>query len=265
MKKSCSMVSNEFNFTCNETEIMSAHVLLNHQQHLDLHIIDNHSEALGDGLNHAMVFPIEFRDVQSYYPIFFKKHSDTGQFYAASLFGFENNENLFLKDGKWDAAYLPMMSQNQPFFIGLKEDKEAVDGKALMVTLDMDSPRISKTEGQALFNKDGSPTEFLNKKMSLLERLHQGNEHSALFNKALVEHELLESLTLEITLADGSKNQLLGLYTIKEKAVQSLSAETLEKFSKAGFLMPIVMVLASHTCLRTLIDRKNIKTLNATA
>lgn len=243
---------------------MNSHVLLNHKEHLEIKIIDERSNKFGDDDNFTMVFPLEFRDIQSHYPIFFQKHPDTGAFYAAALFGFENKENLFLKDGYWDSAYLPLMSEKQPFFIAFKDDEKAIDGRAMVVTMDMNSPRVSKTEGQLLFNQDGSPTEFLQNKMNILERVHQANEHAEKFNKALVEHDLLESFSLDITLADGSTNQLLGFYTIKEEALQALDGAVLQRFTEQGFLMPIFMVLASQSRLRDLVNRKNIKNNAAT-
>lgn len=243
---------------------MTAHVLLNHKEHLDIKIIDERSEKFGDGDNFTMIFPLEFRDIQSHYPIFFQKNADTGAFFAAALFGFDNKENLFLKDGRWDSGYLPLMSEKQPFFIAFKEDEKAIDGRAMVVTLDTNSPRVNKTEGQALFNQDGSPTEFLQKKMDILERVHQANDHAEKFNKALIEHDLLESFSLDITLADGSTNQLLGFYTIKEEAVQALDGTVLQSFTEQGYLMPIFMVMASQSRLRDLVNRKNIKNLAIT-
>jgi hypothetical protein len=240
---------------------MNSHVILNHQEHLDIKVIDERSEKLGDGDNFSMVFPLEFRDIQSHYPIFFQKRADTGEFYAAALLGFDIKENLFINQGGWDSAYLPLMSEKQPFFIAFKEDESAIDGKAMMVTLDLNSPRVSTTEGQALFNTDGSPTEFLQEKMDILERVHQANEHSEKFNRALTEHNLLEPFSLDITLADGSNNQLLGFYTINEEALQTLEGATLQSFTEQGFLMPIFMVLASQSRLRDLVDRKNRKNL----
>ena len=58
------------------------------------------------------------RNVQACYPIFFIKDGATGQFYPAAVFGFDENENLFLSDQGWDASYIPMMIRRHPFLIG---------------------------------------------------------------------------------------------------------------------------------------------------
>jgi len=237
---------------------MNKHAVLNHRDHLTLKLNQQYSVDLGDGVNSMMVFPVEYRDIQSHYPIFFQKNPDTGEFYSLALFGFERGENLFLADNRWDAPYLPLMVEKQPFFIGFQEDKEADGGKAMMVTADLDSPRLTSDDGVALFNPDGSPTECLQRKMNVLERVHQGNEHSIKFIEAITELELLEPFSLEVTLADGSNNQLLGFYTLKEEAIQALNGEQLERLSKEGFLISLFMIIASHSRIGDLVNRKNL-------
>lgn len=235
---------------------MSEHVLLNHRDHLDVKINSQHTVELEEKANFTMVFPIEFRDIQAQYPIFFQKNNQTGAFYPIALFGLEPGENLFLSEQGWDATYVPLMVRKQPFFIGLKADESAEDGHSLVVTMDPASPRISNTEGESLFNPDGSATEFLNDKMLVLEQVHQGHEHSEKFIQTLVDHSLLEQFVLELTMDDGSTKQMLGFYTVKEESVQALSGDVLAEFSEKGFLMPLFMILASHANVRDLIQRK---------
>jgi hypothetical protein len=64
------------------------------------------------------------------------------------------------------------------------------------------------------------------------------------------------SITLDISLHDGSKNQLLGFSAINEDAVRALSAESLEQLSQQGFLMPLFMMLASLSNMGRLIQFK---------
>ena len=235
---------------------MNKHVVLNHKDHLDLKIINDYVEKYEVAANSTMVFTTEFRDVQSEYPIFFRKNNDTGEFYAAALFGLEPEENLFLSDQGWDASYVPMMIRKQPFYIGLKDGEKNEDANSLVVTMDPDSPRVSQSSGESLFNPDGSATEFLNEKMEVLERVHQGYEHTRGFVHALSEHGLLEQFVLELNLQDGSTKQMLGFYTVNEERVQSLSGDTLAEFSSKGYLMPLFMILASNSKVRELIKRK---------
>ncbi len=238
---------------------MTNFVLLNNVDHQDLKIITERSAKYGDDVMHAMTFPHEFRDVQACYPILFQRDKDDN-FYPLALFGFEPKENLFLDDSGWHAPYVPAMIRREPFLIGFQEQKERVDAeKARMLSLDMDHPRVNEETGERLFQPLGGRTPYLEDAANLLEAIYQGYELNKKFADALQEHDLLESVTFDIVLSDGSKNQLLGFFAINEEKLQQLPGETLERFSKEGFLMPIFMALASMTNIRTLIELRERK------
>lgn len=235
---------------------MSNFALLNNVDHQDIRIITERSAELGDSVMYAMTFPHEFRDIQTYYPILL--HRDEEQdYYPAALFGFQTGENLFLDESGWTAPYVPAMIRRQPFMIGWQASKEGDADKIRVLSLDMDSPRISEERGERLFQPLGGRTPFLEEAANLLEGIHLGVEQNRKFVAALEEHDLIESVTIDITLDDGSSNQLLGFHTINEEKLQELSGDTLARFSKAGVLMPIYLMLASMTNIRTLVELKN--------
>jgi hypothetical protein len=236
---------------------MTNYVLLNPVEHANLKVITDRSADYGDNVKYVMTFPFEFRNIQSHYPIFFQKDSSTGAFFPLALFGFENNENLFLSGQGWNAAYVPAMIKRQPFLIGFQQDPENAEVKKAVVSIDMDNPRVSETQGEAMFLEHGGSSEHLQRMTANLELIHQAHEHSEKFINALIEHDLLESFTLDIELKDGSGNQLLGFYTINEDSVQQLSGNVLGNLNEQGFLQPIFMALASHSRIRSLIDLKN--------
>lgn len=229
--------------------------LLNNVDHQDVRIITERSARYGDNVMYAMIFPHEFRDVQSCYPILFQK-DEKDQFFPLALFGFQQKENLFLDEHGWHADYVPAMIRRQPFLIGFQQTKQG-DSTTRMMSLDMDHPRVSTEAGERLFQPLGGRTPYLEETANLLEAIYQGHEMNERFVAALAEHDLIESVTLDITLNDGSRNQLLGFHAINEEKMQELSGDTLEEFSRNGFLMPVFMVLASMTNIRTLINLKN--------
>ncbi|MDG2017985.1 MAG: SapC family protein [Porticoccaceae bacterium] len=237
---------------------MSNYVVLSPATHKNTHVLTERGEAQGDSIQYSLIYPLEFRNIQSCYPIFFSKSAETGEFFPIALFGFENNENLFLDENGWSAAYIPMMVERQPFLIGYQGASE--DDLKPIVSIDMDSPKMSEDEGQALFDKDSQPTEFLKAMMTKLESLHHGHEHNKGFITALTAEDLLEPFTLEITLDNGSTNQLMGFYTINENKLQELDGSTLADFNSKGYLQPIYMAVASYARIRALIDKKNALT-----
>ena len=232
--------------------------VLNNKDHADLRVITDYRSSLGDAQMQVMVFPFEFRNVQAHYPIFFQVDAN-GQFYPIALLGFEEGENLFLDEPSWRAPYVPAMMRRQPFLVGLKDANTSDGGveQARVLSLDLNHPRVSREEGEALFKPLGGRTEFLEEQAGLLETLHDGLSHCQAFTNALSEHNLIESVTLDISLNDGSHSQLIGLSAINEERVQELPGNVLESFSKKGYLLPLFMTIASSTNMRTLIELKN--------
>lgn len=228
---------------------MARHVLLNNIDHKDLRVDTARSAALGDDVMFALTFPAEFRNVQAYYPIVFRKTAE-GAFQPIALLGFQEGRNLFLENGRWDAAYVPLAIERQPFLIGR-------DGEALMVHIDLDNPRVGTGQGESLFRDQGGTTAFLDRITSVLLTLHDGLQAVPAFVDALLQHELLESFALDVELDDGSLNRLVGFYTINEDKLRALDGIALQQLHRDGFLEPLYMAVASMSRFRDLIDRMN--------
>ena len=231
---------------------MANPVLLNNIEHKDLRIITRHGEGLGDNHPYVPTFPFEFRLLQAHYPIVFSKPAEDQPFEPVALFGFENDENLFLTESGWDATTVPLLVERLPFLIGKH-------GEELMIHIDLDSPRISKTDGEPLFLEHGGMTPYLENVNSMLITVHQGMESNAGFIEALVKHDLLESFALDVQLDDGSQHRMTGFSTIHEENLNKLDAETLDSLHKQGYLAAIYFQLASLSNFRALIDRKNAR------
>tara|TARA_B110000967_G_C18856943_1_gene547796 strand:- start:979 stop:1704 length:726 start_codon:yes stop_codon:yes gene_type:complete len=237
---------------------MSKYSLLSQSEHAKLRVITERGAAYGDNLMYAMTFPLEFRNIESSYPIFFAKDGESGQFYPLALFGFQRDENLYLNGSHWDATYMPMMVERNPFLIGFQQSPDVENGeKRPVVSINVESPRVSETEGEALFTDSGEPSEYLQKSMENLQTIHRGHEQNKTFIAALLENDLLEGFNLDITLKDGSNNRLEGFYTINEEKLAGLQAETLGQLHEQGFLQAIYMAVASFSRVSGLIAKKN--------
>ncbi|KQY86783.1 SapC family protein [Pelomonas sp. Root1444] len=226
---------------------------LDNVAHAGLHIHTGHGARFGDAVQSALLVPEEFRNAQAHYPIVFQKSADGTQFNAVALFGLEPGQNLFLSDGQWDAHYLPMAVERQPFLIGMGE-------QALMIQVDLASPRIAAGPAagtQAVFLPHGGSSDFLDRINALLLALHHGMQQMRELTAALLSLNLLEAFVLDIELEDGSEGRLSGYYTLHEERLAALPGEALERLSRAGHLVPIHMVLASMSRWRDLIDRRN--------
>ena len=235
---------------------MAKFALLNNVDHQDLRVITERSASYGDKVMQSVTFPFEFRNIQAHYPILFHQHGEA-ELQPVALLGFQDGENLFLDDSGWKAGYVPAMIRRVPFLIGYQDSNEADGERQRLLTIDVEHPRVNKEFGETLFQPLGGRTPFLENMANLLEHVYDGMLHSNDFVKALMQHDLIESVTFEITLNDGSKNQLLGFHALNEDKIPELSGKTLEDFSRRGFLMPLFMVLASMANVQKLVELKN--------
>jgi hypothetical protein len=236
---------------------MPNHQLLDNVNHKDLKVITDMRRGLGDDVSFTNVFVSEFRQVQAFYPIFLHKHSETGQFETIAMFGFAEQENLYLTDQGWQANYIPMSIQRRPFLIGFQNvQKEGVLTQEPVVFVDMDSPRVDP-QGQSVFLEQGGQTEYLQTINSILQAIHLGHQQTKAFIDTLLEHDLVESVNIKVTLNDNSNHELSSLYTVNEEKVAALSGDVLQTLHKQGYLQMIHMMEASMSNLSAIIEMKN--------
>lgn len=236
---------------------MANHQILDSITHKDLKVITDRSAGYGDEIACAGVFPPEFRRVQAEYPIVFRESDATGHFEPVALFGFADGENLFLGAEGWQANYIPLSIERQPFLIGFKTTTEGgVEKQEPVVYVDMDSPRISD-EGEPVFLEHGGYSPYLEHINSVLITIHDGHEQNRHFSDAAKALGLLEPFTLELEMNDRSGLRLAGFHTINEEKLNALDGESLQMLHEKGYLENIYMVMASVANFKTLIDKKN--------
>jgi len=226
--------------------------LLNNIDHHALKINPAWSADLGDNYAVVPTFPAEFRRVQAYYPIVFNYAEQSQQFTPVALLGLDNNENLFIAEQRWQAGYIPACAECKPFYIGAG----GMNGE-LSIHIDLDSPKLSETEGLPLFLPQGGNSEYINHIAELLGAIHHHLPEVGNFVSALTQHDLLEPFVLKAKLADGTHFTLDGFYTINEDKLAGLPAAALAELHQSGFLAEMYMVIASMSQLNRLIYTKN--------
>ncbi|RYY01205.1 MAG: multidrug transporter [Gammaproteobacteria bacterium] len=237
---------------------MPPHALLNNIVHKDLKIITQRSALYGDDVAGSLIFPEEFTAVQREYPIFFQKDSLTNEFQAIALFGFQDNENLFLNDSGWTANYIPAVIEREPFLIGFQSSSDPEQAPTPMIHIDMNSPRISKTDmGEAVFQQYGGNSAYIDRIGKILMLIHEGIAVSQAMFKTFSSLDLIESFALNITFNNGSEYKSNVYYTINQEKLFSLDDAVVGQLHKAGLLHYAYMVLASTNNIKTLIERKN--------
>jgi len=236
---------------------MARHVMLNNIAHKDLRVITRYGAEFGDNVGTMMVVPTEFADVQREYPIFFRKDASTGEFSSFALLGFSKDENLFLEDGAWKAAYVPGVIARGPFLIGFQERREGGDvQREAVIHVDLDDPRISSTEGEPVFLPQGGNSRYLDRVAGILNGIRTGIEVSKAMFAAFTAAELIEPVKIEVKFNSEEQYDLLGMHTINQKKLAELDAETLHNLNRSGFLQGAFLVTASLGNVQRLIDMK---------
>jgi hypothetical protein len=170
-----------------------------------------------------------------------------------------------LKDGKWDAAYVPLQIQREPFSLLPRRAAPAAGQGTVDVAIDMNSPQLQREEGERVFLDDGQPSKYLQNVTSMLSALVGGSKEAYAFTGRLTELNLIESVRIEIEFVDGSNTKLQGLFRISAAALKALPAAQLADLRDREFLEWLYFQMASLSQMPALIARRNQLISDATA
>ncbi|RME69166.1 MAG: peptidase [Alphaproteobacteria bacterium] len=214
-----------------------------------------------DAINaEARMIPIvvsEFMKAATQYPILLTKNARTGKFLCVAMCGFDNGENLFWREGRWDAIYVPLNVVRQPFFLGARDDAGDGGGNEFTLCIDNESPCLDKTEGEPLFDDDGNETPYLREMQRRLQQLVIGERQTNILIDKLLEADLLTEVALDIAFANGEKSRVQGLYSIDEEKLDALDNASFLALRADGHLPLIYAMILSVPQIYALIQRKN--------
>jgi hypothetical protein len=222
-------------------------IALNSAAHRNLRVNEQQVLAHAAQLNMVPVVLGEFLKLCVQYPIVLTKNGQTGQFTCVALFGFEKAENLFWKQERWDALYVPLQVSRQPFFL-------APDN---IVCVDTMHPSVQHVQGQAIFDEQGAETTYLQQAKQMLAALLDGEQPTDVFIRKLLSLELVRPMRFEIEFANHQKQRIDGLYTVDEARLKALAADTIAELHSLDYLGPIYTMLASLGHIYSLVQRKN--------
>ena len=230
-------------------------VLLNNVDHADLRVIADHGVAYGDGLNQTLLLPTEFEAAQREYPILIRKDA-AGAYQAVALLGLDRDENLFLDESGWNARYVPAVQRRGPFSIALQRDDRGGESRP-MIHVDLDHPRVSRTEGERLFLPAGGAAPYLQSVNRALGVIHEGLEVAGPMFAAFDELGLIEPIDIEIKLDDQTSYDLPDVFTLAPDRLAAVAGAELERLHQSGLLRAAWALIASMGNIEDLIARKN--------
>ncbi|GGA73654.1 hypothetical protein GCM10011369_14290 [Neiella marina] len=234
---------------------MSKQQILNNVEHANLKVNSKRSAAFGDDKMCVSLTFSEIRNAQSDHPIFFHKDHQNGVIYPMAMLGLEEGQNLSLTEQGWNDSFQPAMIEKGPFKIGKQQRSNGEEG--LIVSVDVDDPRVGLEHGERLFMPHGGNTEYTNRIVDVLHRLHSERELTNDFCLALDKLKLLDPLALEFKDASGENVRLSGFFVINEELLNKLPAADLEALAKPLYLHGAYMCIASLSNISKLISKHN--------
>ena len=239
---------------------MTKAVLLNNIEHKDLKVDAKPNAKYGDNVNRSLAFSSEFGDLQKEYPILFHKDQATGEFQSHVVLGLDRDENLFLDDSGWLGNYVPAALARGPFLIGFQ--KQELDGKTRnepVIHIDTESPRVGVENGEPVFLPFGGDSPYLENVMRSLQAVQQGAVFDKIMFSSFEAADLLEPVSIEITLNSSESYNLGNYYTINEEKLMQLEGDVLDDLHKKGVLQLAYLALSSLGNVQRIIDLKNKK------
>lgn len=234
---------------------MADPVPLSSLDHGDLRVTLGHGARFGDNVNQVLVLPTEFEEVQRDHPIILRRN-DAGAYQAVALLGLERDENLFLADGeRWDAGHVPLIRQRGPFRIGMPGGAGEAGGEP-MLHVEPDHPRLNRSEGEPLFLPHGGHSPYLEHVVRIMRSIHEGLRTAPGLYAAWAEADLLEAMTLRLSLDDRTHFDVPDAFVIPPARLQALDGAVLERLNQAGQLRPAFLVSASMGTVSRLLERK---------
>ena len=133
--------------------------------------------------------------------------------------------------------------------------------KEPVIHVDLDNPRISKTEGEPVFLPQGGNSRYLERIAAILHGIHKGLAVSKAMFAAFTAHGSDRA-------GEGgdqdrvprSSTTCMATTLSAKRSLRGLDGESLVRLNSAGFLQGAFLVIASLNNMKKLIDMKHQST-----
>ncbi len=190
--------------------------------------------SVANQLNALFLAANEFADACREFPIVFVKSGPdadgTEPVAPIAVFGVSQAENLFLVGERWRGRYMPAVMRMYPFCMA------RVDDERLALCVDMAYAGANESEGEALFDVEGQPTELLKSVQKQLEALEVEVQRTRAVCVKLQQLDLLRDMRFDATLPGGRKHTVDGFLVVDEDKVRSLPDADVLDLHRSGLL-----------------------------
>jgi hypothetical protein len=209
--------------------------------------------SVASGMNSLFVAGAEFGDVCREYPILFVRAGNDPQgkplVAPIAALGLAPRENLYLQGKTWRALYIPALLRAYPFGTG----RVGTQPRGVL-SIDIGWTGLSQTEGLALFDAEGEPTEQLKSITKQLEQIEMEIQRTRELGRVLLDKDLLREMRFDAELPDGHKLKVDGFLSVDEKQLAKLSDADLLALHRQGVMGLVYAHLVSMGNLRKLVQ-----------
>ncbi len=214
-------------------------VPVNSQAHANKRVKEIASFEFASKFHIAYLTMQEFTRAASIFPIVFLEDKEKDEFRPVALLGLTPGQNLFVDStGKWLASYIPAVIRRYPFTLTPSSDGQFV------VCIDEGSSLVNETEGAALFDITGAPTQVIDNVKRYLSELHQMELLTREFCRFLTEHNMFTPLNLRVQ-DNGAVKTIAGCYVLNEERLNNLSDELFLSIKNKRYLPAVYAHLIS--------------------
>ncbi|NDG42256.1 MAG: peptidase, partial [Betaproteobacteria bacterium] len=150
----------------------------------------------------------------------------------------------------WEASYIPAIIRRYPFAL-----TKSADADRYLVCIDEASDLISETEGSAMFDEQGQPTQVIENVKRYLSELQQMDMMTQSFTEFLVHNNLLTPLSMRVNAAEQVRN-ITGCYVINEERLNNFSDTKFLEIRAKQYLPAIYAHLISLPQIERLVSLK---------
>ena len=171
------------------------------------------SVAFASNLHTIPLLSVEFAETARCYPILFAEDKDKA-IQPIALLGLKQDNNLFIKDNKWDQDfYVPAFIRRYPF----------ITNNQGLVAVDADFG--TKGTGEPFFNDKEENTEALDKTIEFLTQFQGEIGRTRALVEKLTLNKLLVDWNITAVTPSGEGYKFEGLKIVNEQALMGLDKE----------------------------------------
>jgi len=228
---------------------MSSPVPLQNDKHGKLKVVES-GDFQRYKNNHLIPIVIQdFFTLAVEFPLVFVKINKSDDFIPVAMMGLREGQNLYCQAEEWKARVAPMSFGNAPFTI-MRVD---LTSDQLIVLVDEESPLLSETTGEPLFDESGKRSAYFEARIELLVKVAEQTRNTQELCKRLLEKNLLTTQQVQLQhRPDALRYNIDGIYIVNEVALNELSDEDYLHLRKMGLLPVIYAHLSSLQQLRRL-------------